>query len=187
MTWLILGLVAFLGFHLLPAHTRLRSRLIAAMGEIGYRIFFSVMSVLTLVLLIWAYANAAFVEIWSPPSWTRHIAAVLMVLSFVVLMSAFFPGRIKRALKHPMLIAIKTWALAHLIANGDLASILLFGGFLAYAVVDRILIKQRGEFAALEVSAGARNDLIAVISGIALYAAFIFGLHEWLIGVPVLL
>lgn len=186
MALLVLGLVAFLGLHLVPSIAGVRSGLVASLGENRYKGLFSLLSLATLALLIWGYGRAPFVEVWSPPAVGRHIATLLMALAFVVLMGAFFPGRIKRVLKHPMLVAVKIWALAHLLANGDQASMLLFGGFLAYAVADRILVKRRGERMPVQAEGRTHNDMIAVVAGLALYFAFVFGLHEWLIGVPVL-
>lgn len=185
MALLVIGLIAFLGLHLLPGLPGYREKLVARLGENGYRAAFSIASIATLVLLIWGYASAPFVEVWSPPIWTRHLAALLMAVALIALMAAFFPGRIKLRLKHPMLVAIKIWATAHLLANGDLASMLLFGGFLAYAVVDRILVKQRGERIAGVPGSAARNDAITVIAGLALYVAIVMWLHRIVIGVPV--
>jgi uncharacterized membrane protein len=185
MALLITGLIAFLGLHLLPGFPGYREKLVASLGQNGYRAAFSIASVATLALLIWGYAQAPFVEIWSPPTWTRHLAALFMAVALVALMAAFFPGRIRQRLKHPMLVAIKIWAFAHLLANGDLASMLLFGGFLAYAVVDRILVKKRGEGIAGLPGHPARNDAIAVIAGLGLYIAVVMWLHRIVIGVPV--
>ena len=186
MLLFVVSLLLFLGLHLLPSFTTVREGLVSRFGEQGYRGVFSVLSLVTFVLLIWGYAQSPFVAVWSPPIWTRHLALLLMVPALIALMAAFFPGRIKTALKHPMLVAVKIWAAAHLLANGDLASMLLFGGFLAYAVVDRILVKRREERMPVQAPGGPRNDMIAVASGLALYLALVFGLHEWLIGVPVI-
>lgn len=186
MTLLILGLVAFICVHLLPANRNLRAQLIERLGENTYKGVFSLFSLATLVLLIWGYSRAPFVEVWTPPIWTRHLAMPLMALALIALMAAFFPGKIKQRLKHPMLVSIKIWALAHLLANGDLASMLLFGAFLVYAVIDRILLKRREESIPGQAAAGGRNDVIAIGAGLALYAVIVFGLHEWVIGVPVL-
>ncbi len=186
MLLFVVSLLLFLGFHLVPSLTGVRAGLVARLGEQGYRGAFSLLSLVTLALLIWGYAQSPFVEVWWPPVWTRHLALLLMLFAFIAVMAAFFPGRIKAALKHPMLVSVKIWALAHLLANGDLASMLLFGGFLAYAVIDRILVKRREERIPGQAPSGPRNDLMAVGIGLALYLAFAFGLHEWLIGVPVI-
>jgi uncharacterized membrane protein len=184
MTLLILGIVVFLGLHLLPAIAGLRARLAGILGETGYRILFSLLSVAGLVLLVYGFTRAPFVPLWSPPDWTRYAAIVLMLPAFIFLVAAYVPGQIKAKLNHPFLVAIKTWALAHLIANGDLASIILFGSFLAYAVVDRITLKRRQPTSLIGIAGtGApRNDLLAVLLGIALYVVFLVWLHPLLIG-----
>lgn len=186
MLWLIVGLIAFLGTHLVPSAPGVRQGLVARLGENGYRIGFSVLSVATLVLLVWGFARSPVVEVWPPPAWTRYATAVLMAVAMVVLMAAFFPGHIKRRLKHPMLVAIKVWAVAHLLANGDLASILLFGGFLVYAGIDRVLVGVREERVPVQATASAHNDIIAVAVGLAIYALFVWRVHLWLTGLPVL-
>ncbi len=186
MTLLLAGLAGFFAVHVLPAIPGARAALAGRFGEKGYIGLFSVLSLATFVFLIWSYATSPLVAIWAPPAWTRLVAAMLMPAALIILMSSFFPGRIKERLKHPILVSVKIWAVAHLLANGDLASMLLFGGFLAYAVINRILLKKREEYAPFQSGGGARNDMIAVIAGLAISAALILGLHEWLIGVPVL-
>jgi len=186
MTILILGIIVLIGIHFVPAFPDLRDSLMARLGRNGYRALFSVVSLLGLALVVWGFAKAPVVQIWAPPVWTRHLALLLMLPVFPLLFAAYLPGKIKAKVRHPMLAAIKFWALAHLIANGDLASIILFGSFLAYAVVDRILVKRRGGaelvLAASEAKA-RRNDLISLGAGLALYVAFLFWLHPLLIGV----
>ena len=184
MALLILGIIVFLGVHLLPAFPHIREQLIGRLGESGYKVFFAVLSIGGFALLVWGFATAPFVQIWSPPAWTRMVAVVLMVPAFIFLVAAYVPGRIKEKVKHPFLIAIKTWALAHLIANGDLASIILFGSFLAYAVFDRVALKGRKPTELIETAAqgGPRNDLIAVVLGLLFYVVFLIWLHPLLIG-----
>jgi uncharacterized membrane protein len=186
MTLLVLGIVVLVGIHFLPAFSELRDGLIAQLGRNGYRALFSVVSLLGLALVIWGFAKAPVVQIWAPPDWTRHLALLLMLPVFPLLLAAYLPGKIKAKVRHPMLAAIKFWALAHLIANGDLASIILFGSFLAYAVVDRILVKRRGgtePVLAVSKAEARRNDLISLGAGLALYVAFLFWLHPLLFGV----
>jgi uncharacterized membrane protein len=154
------------------------------LGENGYKVLFSLLSLAGFVLLVWGFAKAPVIQVWSPPPWTRWVAIVLMWPAFVFLVAAYVPGQIKAKLKHPFLVAIKTWALAHLIANGDLASMVLFGSFLAYAVYDRIALKRRAARGLVTVAATgpARNDVIAVVLGTALYLAFLIWLHPLLTG-----
>jgi uncharacterized membrane protein len=186
MSFLVLGIVVLIGIHFLPVVPEARDGLIARLGRNGYRALFSVVSLLGLVLVVWGFAKAPVIQIWAPPVWARHLALLLMLPVFPLLLAAYLPGKIKGRVRHPMLAAIKFWALAHLIANGDLASIILFGSFLAFAVVDRILIKRRpGTEPVLAVSEveARRNDVISLGVGLALYVAFLFWLHTLLIGV----
>jgi uncharacterized membrane protein len=184
MALLIIGIIVFLGIHLLPTFPHLRERLIGSLGETGYKVAFAALSIAGFALLVWGFASAPLIQVWSPPPWTRWVAMVLMLPAFIFLVAAYVPGRIKAKLKHPFLVAIKTWALAHLIANGDLASIILFGSFLAYAVYDRIALKGRKptELIGTAAQGGARNDLIAVVLGVIFYVIFAVWLHPLLIG-----
>jgi uncharacterized membrane protein len=187
MALLIIGIVVFLGIHLLPTFGDLRERLIERLGENGYKALFSVLSILGFVLLVYGFAKAPIIPIWTPPVWMRHLAMLLMLPAFILLVAAYVPGRIKSVVKHPMLTAIKTWALAHLLANGDLAGIILFGSFLAYAVYDRIALKHRQPTELIETPGrgSPRNDVIAVVLGLVFYAVFLIWLHPLLIGKPV--
>lgn len=188
MLVLLLGLVLFLGVHSVRiVAPGWREAMIARRGENAWKGVYSVVAGLGLVLIVWGYglARADPVILYSPPIWARHIALVLMMPVFVMLAAAYIPGRIKSALKHPMLAAVKLWAVAHLIANGTIADVVLFGAFLAWAVVDRISLKRRPA-AANEVPtlpAAPANDLIAVVIGATLYVVFLLFLHEWLFGV----
>jgi uncharacterized membrane protein len=184
MALLILGIIVFLGVHTLPTSRHYRDTLVSRLGETGYKATFSLFSIAGFVLLVWGFASAPVVQVWSPPAWTRWVAIVLMLPAFIFLVAAYVPGRIKAKLKHPFLIAIKTWAVAHLIANGDLASIILFGSFLAYAVYDRIALNARPatELIGTAAQGGARNDVIAIVLGVVLYLVFMVWLHPLLIG-----
>jgi uncharacterized membrane protein len=154
------------------------------LGEGGYKGLFSLLSIAAFALLVYGFAAAPAIQVWSPPGWTRWAAIVLMWPAFIFLVAAYVPGRIKATLKHPFLVAVKTWALAHLTANGDLASIILFGSFLAYAVYDRIALKRREARGLVDVPATGppRNDVIALVVGTVLYVAFLVWLHPLLIG-----
>lgn len=184
MALLIVGIVLFLGLHSLPTVPDLRQSLINRLGEGGYKGLFALLSIATFVLLVYGFARAPLIQVWSPPPWTRWVALVLMVPAFILLVAAYVPGRIKARVKQPFVDAISTWALAHLFANGDLASIVLFGSFLAYAVFDRMTLKHRAATGLITVPATgpARNDFIAVLAGLALYAIFLVWLHPLLIG-----
>jgi uncharacterized membrane protein len=188
MLYLILGLVIFLGVHSVEIFSpTFRSRAVARLGEKGFKGLYSILSIVGFVLLVWGYGVARQhpILVYAPPVWMRHLTLLLMLPVFPLLLAAYLHGRIKAAVKHPMLTAIKTWALAHLLANGMLADVLLFGGFLIWAVVDRISVKRRAVVRAVPgPPPGKYNDLIAVVAGLALYVAFVFWLHLWLIGVP---
>lgn len=186
MSLLVLGLVLLLGAHSLPMAQELRGRLIARLGANGYRGLMSLASLAGLALIVWGYGQARQdpVILWQPPLWTAHIAWPLMAIAFVLIVAAYVPGRIREKVRHPMLAGVKIWAFAHLIANGTLAGLVLFGAILAWAVSDRISVKKRERAGLVTVTGGPlRNDAIAVTVGLAVYAAFLLFLHEWLIGV----
>lgn len=190
MMVLIVGLILFLGIHLLPTSPELRDGLKERIGDTPYRILFSVLSLAGLVIIVLGFHKLQLHPgknpiLWEPPIWTRHIAAALMLPAMILFVASVIPSRIRTATRHPMLIAIKTWALAHLLANGDLAALLLFGSFLAFAVYDRISVKQRGATGPLGNArpVGILNDVLVVLIGVGLYAALLFGGHQWLIGV----
>ena len=191
MTLLILGLIVFLGTHAFTMARRARGEVIAKIGEGPYKGLYSLASLAGLVLIaigFGQYRQAGYVPVWDPPVWTRHLSLLLVWISFICLAAAYIPGRIKLRLKHPMLAGVKIWAFAHLISNGDLGSILLFGSFLAWAVVARISVKHRDEavqHGAPSLPEGWRNDVLAVAIGTLAYLAFAFWLHPLLIGVPV--
>jgi uncharacterized membrane protein len=187
---LIVGLILFLGLHLLPTSPELRDGLKERVGAVPYRVIFSLLSIAGLVIIILGFHKLQLHPgknpvLWDPPVWTRHIAVGLMLPAMILLVAAVIPSRIRSAAKHPTLAAIKIWALAHLLANGDLGGILLFGSFLAFAVYDRISVKKRGARGPLGDASPASpiNDVAVVVLGIALYAALLFGGHQWLIGV----
>jgi uncharacterized membrane protein len=189
MAVLILGIIIFLGGHGLSTFRRARTDLIERFGVGSYKIAFSLVSLVGFALIVWGFSRyraEGLIPVWSPPMWARHLTIALMWFSFVALACMNpAPSRIRGWLRHPMLVAIKIWALAHLLANGDAGGMLLFGSFLAFAVFDRIAVKQRGDFGAPGVASFTRADAIALIVGTAAYAAMIF-LHPILIGVPVI-
>jgi uncharacterized membrane protein len=187
---LVVGLILFLGVHLVPTSPELRDGLKERIGELPYKAIFSLLSLVGLVVIALGYHKLQLHPgknpiLWDPPTWTRHIAVALMLPAMILLVASVIPSRIRTAVRHPMLIAIKTWAFAHLIANGDLGALLLFGSFLAFAVYDRISVKKRGAQGPLgnATPSSAINDVIVVVLGVALYAALLYGGHQWLIGV----
>jgi uncharacterized membrane protein len=193
VTLLVLGLVVFLGTHVFSMARQPRAAVIRKIGEGPYKGLYSLLSLAGIVLISVGYGQyrqAGYVPVWDPPVWTRHLALLLVWFAFVFVAAAYLPGRIRRTLKHPMLAGVKVWALAHLLANGDLGSILLFGAILAWAVAARISVKRQDEAvphgAPLEPPSGLRNDALAVAIGTVAYLAFVVWLHPLLIGVPVL-
>jgi uncharacterized membrane protein len=186
---MILGLVLFLGVHLLTTQRDLRARFVVSMGEGGYKGFYSLVSLAGLGLMVWGFAHyrsAGMINVWYPPAAFRHITEALMLPSVILVAASYIRGRIYTMLKHPMLAGVKLWAAAHLLANGDLGSIILFGAFLAWAVFDRISLKRRTDAGAPPIPVGGvGNDLIAVVVGIVAYLALGFVFHPVVIGVPV--
>ncbi len=187
MEILVLGLVMFFAAHLVPTRPALRAALADRLGTMGYRGAHSVVALVGLALIVYGYGLARAqgpALVYDPPYWMRHVTMLLMLIAFIVLPASFLPGKIKATVKHPMLVAVKTWALSHLLVNGDLASVLLFATFLAWAVYDRISMKRRP--APAPVKGTVVNDVLVVVIGIVLYGAFVMKLHLWLIGVPVI-
>ncbi len=186
MSLLILGLVLFLGIHSISiVATGWRDAQAARLGENAWKGIYTLLSLAGFALIVIGYGQArqAPVVLYVPPVALRHVAALLMLPVFVLLVAAYMPGRIKAAAKHPMLVATKLWATAHLLANGNLADVLLFGGFLAWAVADRISMKRRTQRPLPGAPAGRFNDAIALVLGLALYVGFVAFGHRWLIGV----
>jgi uncharacterized membrane protein len=189
MLWLIAGLLVFLGVHSVSIVARgWRDRMVQRLGERPWKGLYTIASGAGFALLVMGYGLARQdpVLLYAPPAWTRHLMLLLMLPVFPMLLSAHLPGRIKATLKHPLLAATKLWAVAHLIANGGLHDVLLFGGFLLWAVADRIAVKKRAGGDAPPAVGPARNDVIAVVAGLALYVLFVGWAHGALIGVPLL-
>ncbi|MDF2688544.1 MAG: NnrU family protein [Microvirga sp.] len=192
MTLLVLGLVLFIGIHSFSMARGPRATLIGTIGEGAYKGLYSLLSLAGIVLISVGYGQYranGYIPVWDPPVWTQHLALLLVLIAFICFVAAYLPGRIKSRLKHPMLAGVKIWAFAHLLANGDLGSILLFGAFLAWAVAARISLKRRdvaAQHGGTAAPAGWRNDILAVAIGTVVYLAFVFWLHPWLIGVSVL-
>ena len=191
MLVLVLGLLLFFAIHLVPTQPELRDGLVRRFGEAPYKLVFALVSFAGLAIIVYGVHKLQVMPgknpvIWSPPAWTRHVTFTLMLPVFVLLIAAYVPSRIRNAVRHPMLAAIKIWALAHLIANGDLGGIILFGSFLAWAVFDRISVKRRAAPGPLGVAQPASivNDVAVVAVGLALYGAMLKWGHAYLIGIP---
>jgi uncharacterized membrane protein len=189
MIGLIVGLVLFLGIHMVRVVApEFRNRFISERGEGAWKGIYSLASLLGFVLIVWFYSQAAATGpvLYEPPVWMKHVNALLMLFASIAMGVYLFPvGRLKVLLKHPMLLSVKIWALGHLLANGSLAAILLFGSFLAWAVIVRISLKKRvpanGE--AKPVATNVAWDAASIVAGLAIYLVFMAGLHLWLFGV----
>ena len=187
---LVLGLAVFLATHVFVSFREARAGVIERLGLPLYRGLFAIVSLAGLALIIWGYAQYRahdLIQLWSPPAFMRHITTGLVLFAVIFVMAAFIPSHIRTRLKHPMLAGVKTWALAHLLSNGDLGSVLLFGTFLAWGVYARIAAKRRGDIgaAAKPTPDSWTNDIIVVIIGIAVFLALGFWFHPYVIGVPV--
>lgn len=185
MTWLLIGLLGFLGLHSLrivaPGWRQAR---IAAMGEGPWKGLYSLLSIAFFALLVWGYGQArqAPVLLWQPPMALRHVGYLLVLLAFVLLVATYVPrNHLKARLQHPMLLATKSWALGHLLMSGWLHSVLVFGAFLAWAVFDFTSAKRRQ--APVSQAPRVGMTVLAVVLGVVAYAVFAMHLHAWLIGV----
>ncbi len=188
MTALVLGLVLFLGLHSARIFAEpARQRFIATRGAGAWKGLYTVLSLAGFALIVWGYGQARQqpVVLWPSPVWTRHLAALLTLVSFVFLVAAYVPGNaIKAKLGHPMLLGTKVWAFAHLLANNTLADLLLFGGFLAWSIACYASSRRRDRAQQVVYPAGrAGPTVVTVIVGIVAWAAFAMGAHAWLIGV----
>jgi uncharacterized membrane protein len=185
---LVLGMVLFLATHLFARSAVWRPALIARLGKTPYRILFSIVSTGILALIVYGFARyraEEWIDVWYPPLSMRHITLALMLPAVILLFAAFLPGHIRTWTRYPALLAVKIWAFAHLLANGDLGSIILFGGFLAWAVIARIMLKRAPPAEAGGNDGGWFNDGLAVVLGVVAYAALGFVFHPVVIGVPV--
>jgi uncharacterized membrane protein len=187
MSMLFLGLIIFFAIHSVSiVNDPWRNRMAARIGDWPWKGLYAMVSIVGFVLIVWGYGLARLdpVVLYTPPAWLGPLAILLLVPVFPLLIAAYMPGRIQAAVKHPMLAATQLWAVAHMLVNGMLADVLLFGAFLVWAVLDRISMRRRTQRAIPHLPPAPANDLIAVAGGLALYAGFVFWLHGSLIGVP---
>ncbi|MBI3703308.1 MAG: NnrU family protein [Rhizobiales bacterium] len=185
---LILGLLVFLVTHLFVTMREKRAAAIERLGLNTYRAMFTIVSLAGLALIVWGYADSQahqWIQVWSPPAFMRHITVGLMLPATIVLVAYFLPSHVKAWTKHPLLLAVKTWAFAHLLVNGDLASILMFGVFLVWGVYARIAAKKRGDMGFTTPPAGWTNDIIVVLIGIVVYLALGYAFHPMVLHHPV--
>jgi uncharacterized membrane protein len=190
MASLVAGLILFLGVHsvaiVAPAW---RDRTAARLGVRVWQGIYALLALAGLVLIVLGYADARgeTAILYVTPRWMQAITTTLMLPVFPLLLAAYLPGAIQRVMQHPMLVAVKLWAFAHLLANGSLADLLLFGSLLIWAVADRISLKRRMPRPVPSLPTGPYNDVIALVGGVVLYAVMLHGGHAWLIGMPLVL
>jgi uncharacterized membrane protein len=186
---MILGLVLFLGGHAFVPCRTARGAAIGRFGEMAYKGLFSLIAVAGLVLIVYgfaAYRASGLIPVWQPPGFMRHVTAALVLPAVILVVAAYIRGEIQRRLKHPMLAGVKLWAFGHLLANGDLGGIILFGSVLAWAVFDRISLKRRSDPGSPPIpTGGVRNDIIAVVVGTLLYLGLGLWFHPRVIGLSV--
>ncbi|MCB5201253.1 NnrU family protein [Neorhizobium sp. T786] len=189
MSLLVVSLILFLGLHLIRAVApQVRTSAIAAMGENTWKLVYSLVSIATLVLVIYAFGQARQETgiLYVPPVWMAHLSSLLMLVALICLVASLMPpGHIAAKTMHPMVLSVKIWALAHLMANGETSSVLLFASFLAWGVVLRISLKRRERRGELvrKPFVSARYDVFSVVIGLVVFVLFIWRLHLWLIGV----
>jgi uncharacterized membrane protein len=184
---LILGLAIFLGSHVFVTLRDTRAAVIARLGN-GYRVLFALVALAGLVLITYGYGDYRaheLIQLWTSPAFMRHVTIGLMLFAVIFMVAAFIPSHIKAWLKHPMLNSVKTWALAHLLSNGDLGSILLFGAFMLWGGYSRVAAKRRGDKGFANPPVGWTNDIIVVVLGVVVYLALGYYFHPYVIGVPV--
>ena len=183
MLVLVAGLVLFVAVHLIPTVVPLRGALIARLGAGAYRGLFSVVALAGLVLLVWGFARAPFEPLYAPPSWGRSLAVFAVPVSLVLLAAANMPTHIRAALRHPMLLGVLLWAIAHLLSNGDLRSVVLFGGFAGYALIDLTSVVARGKRPSTEKPPRVAMDAVAIVAGLIAAGLFTY-FHATLFGMP---
>jgi uncharacterized membrane protein len=188
MTWLIAGLIVFIGIH----STRIvaddwRTRMVSQLGEKPWKAISAVIAIVGFILIVWGYgvARQSPIVLYTPPLWTRHLAALLTIPAFILLVAAYVPGnRFKAAVGHPMVAGVKIWAFAHLISNGTAADVVLFGSLMLWAVASFTAARRRDRAAGRSYPSGPLSrTAITVVVGLAAWAAFAFWLHGPLIGV----
>jgi uncharacterized membrane protein len=188
MTVLIFGVILFFGVHLFSYARDTRARLVASMGEGPYKAFYSLLSAIGLGLMIWGYVQsragpaAADILYW-PPAWGRHATMALVLLGMISIGVFLHKGRLKLWLRNPMSVGVALWAGGHLLSNGKVASVILFGSFLLYALLDIAVNSMRGHVP--DFTPNPRHDFISIAAGLALYAFFLFIFHPYVLNLPI--
>lgn len=184
MSLLIVGLLAFFGAHLMPTFVSLRTTLVGRLGENAYKALYSIIALSGLVLIVLGYARVPLEMVYQPPAWGRHLNMVLMLLAVILIVAAYVPNNIKRMTAHPMLWGTFFWATAHLLANGDRASVLLFGSFGIYALFEMWSANRRGQHPSKDKQS-VLKDITVVVLGLIVYA-IVFRFHGTFFGMPLI-
>ena len=185
MSLLAAGLILFMAIHLIPKAPRLRAALVDQLGAKPYRGVFSAVVLLSLVAVVWGFSSSPFEEVYSPPAWGHQVSMILVPIALVLFAAANMPTRIRALVRHPMLLGLLLWSFAHFLANGDVRSVVLFGGFALFAVVEIVSAVARGKGPPKEPVPRLTMDIAAIIGGLAVAAILAF-FHDTLFGVPVL-
>lgn len=184
MTYLYLGVIIFTGMHLFPAAAGVRQTLISRIGEKSYMGIFSLIVLGSTILMGVGYSQARFINLYNPPVWGRSMTAALMLLSLILFAAANMPGNIKRLTRHPMLWGLVLWSMGHLCANGDKASVVLFGGLGLFGLIAMLSANLRGAVKQQD-KVPLTKDLMVIVAGIIAYGVFVFA-HPYLFGVSVI-
>ena len=185
MEILLLGVIIFFGVHLVPSFVNFRDKVISRLGEAKYKGLYSIAALIGLILIIYGMSEAEYKPIWEPPIWSRNVVIITMLLSFYLFAAADMKSNIKRFIRHPMLLGVLLWSCVHLFANGDLASITLFGCFAVFSLFGIASANRRGALVQKE-KYSIKKDVVSVIAGLVVYAIFVLFVHPFLMGVPVL-
>jgi len=184
MIKLTLGVLLWAGAHLIPAlAVDFRGKLIDRFGENAYKGLFTLLMIAAIYLIVSGWKSVPPANLYLPPDWGRHVAALLVLLGMIGFLAPYPPNNIKRLLRHPQLTGVKLWGVGHLLANGETRSLVLFGGLTAWAVLEVVLINRREGARTVPPAAPVRNDILLVIVAVAIYAVFAFVAHPWLFGV----
>ncbi len=185
MSILITGVLLFFVVHLLPSFVSFRLKIINAIGERPYKSLYAVIALTGFILIIYGMSEAEFYPVWQPPVWGRYIVFLIMPVSFILLVANDLKSNIKCYTRHPMLWGVALWAGAHLFANGDLASIILFGSFFVFSLFAMFSANKRGAVKQ-EKRYPYKRDVVAVVAGLVGYVVFVKYLHAYLIGVAII-
>ena len=185
MSLLVTGLVLFIAIHLIPSAPRLRATLVERLGAKPYRGVFSAVVLLSLVAVVWGFSRSPFEEVYAPPAWGHRASMILVPIALVLFAAANMPTRIRALLRHPMLLGLLLWAFAHLLSNGEIRSVVLFGGFALFAAVGIVSAVARGKGPPKEPAPRIVMDIAAVVVGF-IAAGLLAGFHGTLFGKPVM-